>query len=156
MRMKIYIQALFFLLLISCGSTKIETIKSQECNSSVKVTKYKTGLIPSKGEGTIVEKGNHFYIYFTEGYENDEIKAYVNGKLLFDETITTDESLGTTEKGFYHKYGEDKSSLVLKITKNGSENCFDIILDKKFRQLFVYSDNNKWDIIYDNIYPLYE
>lgn len=156
MGMKIYIQALFFLSLISCGSTKIETVKNQDCNGTVKVTKYKTGLISSKGEGTIVEKGNHFYIYFTESYENTAIKAYINGKLLFDKTITTDESLGTTEKGFYYKYGEDTSPVVLKVTKNGSENCFDIILDKKFRQLFIYSDDSKWELIYDNIYPLYE
>lgn len=147
---------LFFLSLISCSSTKIETIKSQECNSEVKITKYKEGVFTAKGEGKRVEKGNHFYVYFTEGYENDKIKAFINGKLLFDKTITTDESLGTTEKGFYYKYGEDKNPVVLKVIKNGNENCFDIILDKKFRQLFVYSDDSQWDVIYDNIYPLYE
>lgn len=153
--MKIYIQLLLYSLLTSCGGKKVEIVKSQKCNSEVKITKYKTGLGFSKGEGKLVEKGEHFYIYFTESYENDMIQAYINGKSLFDEIVSTDESLGTTEKGFYYKYGDDSDPVVFKVIKNG-KSCFDITLDKNFRQIFIYSNKNKWEVIYDNIYPLYE
>lgn len=153
--MKIINLLLCILLFIftSC-SISSRVVNSKDCNTDVKVTKYKTGL--SKSEGKLVEKGNHFYVYFTEGYENDNIKAFINGKLLFNETISTDESLGTTEKGFYYKYNNRKEIVSLKVVKNGKQDCLDLTLDKSFRQLFIYSNKNNWEVIYDNVYPLYE
>ncbi len=153
---KIILQLLLFLTLASCGSTKIERISSNECNSQIKIIKYKEGFFRGKNEGKRVEKGNHFYIYFAGGYANDEVKAYINGQLLFHKKITTDESLGTTEKGFYYHYGNNKGPDILKVTKNGNNYCLEMALDRKFRQVFIHSNNNNWEVIYDNIYPLYE
>ena len=152
--MKVMIWFIASILFTSC-STKAHLVKSKECNTNVLVTKYKVKKKDLLGEGKLVEKGSHFYIYFTENYDKDNIEATINGKLLFDKMITTDKSLGTTEAGFYYNYkNNDALKLILKV-KNKND-CFDITLDKNYRQLFIYSLDNKWEVIYDNIYPLYE
>jgi len=149
-----------FILLNSCGGTTKYVTSNPKCMSTIIITKNKVGLKDyfkvkmSKSNGIIAKKGNYFDIWFERGFKNDTIQAFINGKLLGEVVVSTDPSIGTTEKGFRYKYKKNESNLILKIVKNGKD-CMEITLDKKFRQLFISFTDNKWEIIFDNIYPFY-
>ena len=93
-------------------------------------------------------------VVFFEDYFNDTAKASIKGKNVFQEIINTEESLGTTGKHFSYNYSND--SEVSDIRIEYKEGCLLIPIKKNYKIIYVYHFDDKWEIIYSNVYPTYE
>lgn len=156
--MKYLISYLLLILIFSCDSSK-NIIKKQNnnvsstCGDSISV-KYNKETRNDYNEGMIVRDNKESVIIYFEDFFNGYVKAYSDNKLLFNEKIETEESLGTTGKYFTYNYSKDKSIPVLNIFFE--ENCVEFSINKKFNLIYIYYYNDNWDIIYSNVYPTYE
>ena len=83
---------------------------------------------------------------------NGKIKGYINGKLMFDDSVITNENTGKTNKGFVYNYGKERISPVLKIQKDDG-NCFEIKMKKKYKFTYIFYDLDKgWIVRFSNKY----
>ncbi len=154
-------QHIFFLIFSSvlfsgCKSSKEQennpTIESN-CSKNVSI-QYRKASEEAKKQDMVADKSKNNVVVFFEAYFDGIVKGYVNDELIFKENIVTDESLGTTEKYFTYDYSKDDVLPKLKVQTNNGCVEFDIKKDYKLIYLSFYEE--KWDIIYSNVYPTYE
>jgi hypothetical protein len=125
---------------ISCGnkvSVQYDRIKSEDKNKS-KARKNFEGCA----------------VYFINQYD-DEIEAYVNGKLSFDKHIKIDGSSDKLE--YFFAFGCPKKSMmpILKVKSKTQNTCFDIQIKKKYKIIYVFlSREGKWIVRFSNIFYL--
>lgn len=130
------------LLIFGCKSNKI-TIKYDEESRYEDIDKK-----------MIVDKSKESVTVFLESYFKGLVKGYIGNELVFNEKIETEESLGTTNEYFFYDYSRNKKTPKIKIKSD--DNIAEIKIKKDYKLIYVYKHNDKWEIIYSNVYPTYE
>lgn len=144
-----------FITLVSCHSLNIngkDYNSDSDCSKNVFIQYRK----PNKNitNQMIANKSNQTITVFLESYFNGIIQGYIGEKMIFNENVVTEESLGTTGKYFIYDYSKDSDLATIKIlTEN---DCLEINVKKKYKLVYIYNYEGKWDVIYSNVYPTYE
>ena len=156
LRERIFSILLISVLLSGCKSSNIkENNPSKEslCSKNISIHYHKVSKEAIK-QDMVADKSKDNVVVFLEAYFDGIVKGYINDKLIFNEDIVTDESLGTTKKYFTYDYSENDVLPKLKIqTKNS---CIEFDIKKDYKLIYLYSYKEKWEITYSNIYPTYE
>jgi len=130
------------LVIYSCKSNKI-TIKYDKENRYEELDK-----------SMVADKSKEYVIVFLEDYFNGEVKGYVGDELVFNEKIETEESIGTTLRTFIYDYSKNKKLPIIKIETEGKS--VDIDIFRNYKLIYIYMEDDKWEIIYSNVYATYE
>lgn len=86
-------------------------------------------------------------IFFGKLYENELVKVYQNGKVIFDSVISTDYALGQCVD--FVKVKKRRKNKLKIVFESGEIN---IVLKKKFPFLMIDKRNNKIRLSYSNTY----
>jgi len=129
-------------LVFGCKSNKI-TIKYDDESRYENVEK-----------GMIADKNKEYVTILLESYFNSQVKGFVGSKLVFNKSIKTEESLGTTYEYFFYNYVKNQKLPKIRIENEGEVAEIEII--KKYKLIYIYKHNDNWTIIYSNVYPTYE
>lgn len=135
---------LFIILLTDCSAqstVKCEgkyEIQYEKTTSKTKKDGYESD---TKLEAVAVEFLNHF---------NHKIKGYVNGDLVFDNTVVTDDVTGISGQSFGYNYSNDGDLPTIKLDVEGV-GCFEVEVSKKYKLIYVFlTSENKIIVRYSN------
>lgn len=92
-----------------------------------------------------------FTVYFLSSY-HDTIQGYVNGKKKFEKFVNLDANSDSMKENFIYDYSQDKETPKLKIMSKTTNKCFDILIDKNYKLIYVFKNNDKWIVRFSNIY----
>ena len=82
---------------------------------------------------------------------NHQVKGYINGELLFDELVVTDDVTGLSNKYFGYNYSRDDDLPLINLIIEGIDNCFEIEALRKYKLIYVFlSDKSEVTIRYSN------
>jgi hypothetical protein len=115
---------------------------------------YKDSTAEDVEQNMVADSSKENVVVYLEAYLDGNVKGYAGDKLLFDEKVETEESLGTTGKYFTYNYSEDSTLPKLKVEL--SNECIEFDINKKYKLIYVSYYQGKWNIIYSNVYPTYE
>lgn len=150
-------QQIYFILFTSIlfGECKSSSGQNNElnCSKNITIQYYKTSKKDIK-ENMVADKSKNNVVVFLEAYFDGIVKGYAGNKLIFNESIITDESLGTTEKYFTYNYSKD--NLPPKLIVNIDDDCLEFEIKKNYKLIYLSYFKEKWNIIYSNVYPTYE
>ena len=155
--MIIFKQHIYFILFTSIllGGCKSLTGQNDESNCSKNITiQYHKASKKDVKEDMVADKSKNNVVVFLEAYFDGVVKGYVDNKLIFNESIVTDESLGTTEKYFPYNYSKD--NLLPKLKVEIDNDCLEFEIKKDYKLIYLSYYQERWDIIYSNVYPTYE
>ncbi|NOJ75343.1 hypothetical protein [Empedobacter stercoris] len=142
-----------FTILVSCQPLNISSKNSNvvgDCSKNVFV-KYRKS---SKNHMMVADKSKQTITVFLESYLSGNVQGYIGDELIFSDNVVTEESLGTTGKYFTYDYSKNSSLAKIKILTE--DDCLEINIEKKYKLVYIYNYEGKWDVIYSNIYPTYE
>ena len=81
---------------------------------------------------------------------NNKVKGYINGELVFDETVITDDASGISGQYFGYNYSNDDSLPTVKVDIEGI-GCFEVKVLKKYKLIYVFlNSENKVIFRYSN------
>ena len=90
-------------------------------------------------------------VYFINEFD-DEIEAYVDGKLKFEKYLKISGSSDSLENYFAFGYAENTEMPILKIKSKTQNTCFDIQIEKKYKLIYVFlSRSGKWIVRFSNL-----
>ena len=145
-----------FTILISCQPLNISSKNSHivgNCSKNVFIQYRKTSK-SSKNQTMIADKSKKTITVFLESYFRGNVQGFIEDELFFSDNVVTEESLGTTGKYFIYDYSKNSSLPKIKILTE--DDCLEINIEKKYKIVYIYNYEGKWDVIYSNIYPTYE
>lgn len=146
--------SLFFIML-SCQPQNYDSGNSNYaggCSKNVSI-QYRKSSKDTNAQ-MIADKSKQTITVFLESHLNGKVQGYIGNKLIFSENVVTEESLGTTGKSFIYDYSND--SVLQKIKIHTESDCLEIKIEKRYKLVYIYNYDGKWDVIYSNVYPTYE
>ena len=91
-------------------------------------------------------------VYFLSDF-NDSIRAYINNKVVFEQQVEIGADSHSLENFFGYNYSEDSSVPILKVESLTRETCFDIPIEKDYKLIYVFlNDDGEWTVRFSNIY----
>ncbi len=81
-----------------------------------------------KMKSVSIEFLNHF---------DHKVIGYVNGELMFEDTVITDDVTGMSEQYFGYNYSNDDSLPSIKVNIEGVD-CFELEVLKKYKLIYVF------------------
>ncbi|TQI71227.1 hypothetical protein JM79_2154 [Gramella sp. Hel_I_59] len=100
------------------------------------------------------KKSHYFQVIFLSDF-NERIKGYVNDKLVFDEYVKIGADSHKIDRTFGYNYQKDFKTPVLKVESIQKGTCFDIKIDKSYKIIYLFIDENgKWIVRFSNEYYL--
>jgi len=146
--MKQFIILLVIFLSISCKTEK--AIKNVCCGGNVAI-QYDRIKWEDRNKPKAKKSTEGCIVYFINEYD-DQIEAYVNGKLSFDKYIKLDGSSDHLENYFSFGYHNNPIMPILKIKSKTQNTCFDIQIKKKYKLIYVFlSRDGKWTVRFSNV-----
>ncbi len=134
-------------LIISCRTIKDKIIISP-CNNKVYI-KFDKVTKNDIDEGRVVNFKTDGIMIFFEDYFDGRVKIFYNDKLVFNEILQTDESLGTTEKFFKFKNIKWEDKPKIKVVYGN--NCVEIPFIKKYKFIYLSFNKGEWEILFSNV-----
>lgn len=99
-------------------------------------------------------KLNAFQVIFLSDFD-ENIKAYVNDKLVFEEYVKIGTESHSIENTFGYNYESDLKLPILKVESTEKGTCFDIEINKNYKIIYLFIDENgKWIVRFSNEYYL--
>lgn len=146
--MKKFIVVFLLCFFISCKTEK--SISNISCDGKVSV-QYDRIKPEDRNKPKANKNINGCTVYFINEYDN-QIEAYVDGKLKFEKYLKISDSSGSLENYFAFGYAENTEIPILKIKSKSQNTCFDIQIEKKYKLIYVFlSRNGKWTVRFSNI-----
>ncbi len=152
MKLEKYISFLFLIFLSTACKTQPNDADKVTCKTDYSVNFQKT--TGNSDNEMVADQALENVVVFFENYFNDTAKASIKGNNVFNEIINTEESLGTTGKHFSYDYSNDSEIPDIRIEYK--VDCISIPIKENYKIIYVYHFDDKWEIIYSNIYPTYE
>tara|TARA_R110002012_G_scaffold318888_1_gene538034 strand:+ start:560 stop:1021 length:462 start_codon:yes stop_codon:yes gene_type:complete len=95
-----------------------------------------------------------FQVIFLSDFD-ENIKAYINNKLVFDEYVTRGPNSHSLENTFGYNYKSDLKIPILKVESVEKGTCVDFEINKKYKIIYLFIDENgKWIVRFSNEYYL--
>ena len=146
--MKKFIAIFIFSFFISCKTEK--TISNVSCSGKVLV-QFERIKTEDSNKQKADKNINGCTVYFINEYD-DQIEAYVNGKLEFEKYVKVNGSSDSLENYFTFGYSVNSEMPILKIQSNTQNTCFDIQIEKKYKVIYIFlSRTGKWTVRFSNI-----
>ncbi|WP_339921158.1 hypothetical protein [uncultured Flavobacterium sp.] len=146
--MKKFIVVFLLCFFISCKTEK--SISNISCDGKVSV-QYDRIKPEDRNKPKANKNINGCTVYFINEYDN-QIEAYVDGKLKFEKYLKISDSSDSLENYFAFGYAENTEIPILKIKSKSQNTCFDIQIEKKYKLIYVFlSRNGKWTVRFSNI-----
>lgn len=146
--MKKFIVVFLLCFFISCKTEK--SISNISCDGKVSV-QYDRNKPEDRNKPKANKNINGCTVYFINEYDN-QIEAYVDGKLKFEKYLKISDSSDSLENYFAFGYAENTEIPILKIKSKSQNTCFDIQIEKKYKLIYVFlSRNGKWTVRFSNI-----
>ncbi len=146
--MKKFILIFLLFFFISCKTEK--SINNLSCGGKVSV-QYDRIKAEDRNKPKADKNVNGCTIYFINEFD-DEIEAYVDGKLKFEKYLKISGGSDSLENYFAFGYAENTEMPILKIKSKTQNTCFDIQVEKKYKLIYVFlSRDGKWTVRFSNI-----
>ncbi len=142
-------------LLSSVSSCKIseKITENLSCEGNIEI-QYDNAKLLGNDNPKADKKLDGFQVIFLSDFD-ENIKAYVNEKLIFDEYVKIGTESHSIENTFGYSYKSDKKSPILKVESIEKGTCFDIEIDKKYKIIYLFIDEKgKWIVRFSNEYYL--
>jgi hypothetical protein len=142
-------------LLSSVSSCKIskKITENLSCEGNIEI-QYDNSKLLGNDNPKADKKLDGFQVIFLSDFD-ENIKAYVNEKLIFDEYVKIGTESHSIENTFGYSYKSDKKSPILKVESIEKGTCFDIEIDKKYKIIYLFIDEKgKWIVRFSNEYYL--
>jgi hypothetical protein len=140
------------ILFFSCKPSE-KVIKNISCSSKVTI-QYDKIKNSDKGKPIAKKDLKAFTVYFLDTFK-DSIQGYVNNKLQYEKYIDLNGNFNTMNEYFGYNYSKDNNMPILKIVSKTKNSCFDLVIDKNYKIVYVYlSDEGNWIVRFSNIYYL--
>ncbi|BFM45279.1 hypothetical protein CFS9_39200 [Flavobacterium sp. CFS9] len=140
---------IIIIIFVACKPQE-RTAKSRSCSGEVTI-QYDKVQQSDKSKLIANKSLNSFTVYFLSNYR-DTIQGYVNDKKKFEKFVDLDDNSDSMKEKFIYDYSQDKEIPALKIISKTTKNCFDILIDKKYKIIYVFKNNDKWIVRFSNIY----
>ena len=149
---KSLIIVIIVILTIAVGCKSLDRLVSN-ISCSGEITVQYDRIKPSDKDKPKADKDlDAFIVYFLSDF-NDSIRAYVNDKIVFDQQVEIGADSHSLENFFGYNYSKDSSVPILKVVSLTREICFDIPIDKDYKLLYVFlNDDGEWTVRFSNIY----
>lgn len=146
-----YILLISLFSVFSCKTSE-KLVTNTSCNGDLTVQWDKR--IAKNKNPRADKKSHYFQVIFL--YDFDErIKAYVNDKLVFDEYVKIGADSHRIDVTFGYNYQNDSKTTILKVKSFEKETCFDIEIDKNYKIIYLFIDENgKWIVRFSNEFYL--
>ena len=100
------------------------------------------------------KKLDAFQVIFLSDFD-ENVRAYVNEKLIFNEYVKIGTESHSIENTFGYNYKSDLKLPILKVESMEKGTCFDIEINKNYKIIYLFIDKNgKWIIRFSNEYYL--
>lgn len=142
-------------LIFSVASCKVseKIAKSISCDGNIEI-QYDRAKLFGNHNPKADRKLDAFQVIFLSDFD-ENIKAYVNDKLVFDEYVKIGTESHSIENTFGYNYKSDLKLPILKVESIEKGTCFDIEIDKKYKIIYLFIDKNgKWIVRFSNEYYL--
>ena len=142
-------------LLFSVSSCKVseKAAKNLSCDGNIEI-QYDRKKLFKNDNPKADKKLDAFQVLFLSDFD-ENIKAYVNDKLVFDEYVKNGTESHNIENTFGYNYESDLKLPILKVESIKKGTCFDIEINKKYKIIYLFIDKNgKWIVRFSNEYYL--
>lgn len=146
---------IFITLMFSVSSCKIseKIAENLSCDGNIEIQYDRTKLFGNDNPRAD-RKLDAFQVVFLSDFD-ENIKAYVNDKLVFDEYVKIGTESHSIENTFGYNYESDLKLPILKVESIEKGTCFDIEINKKFKIIYLFIDKDgKWVVRFSNEYYL--
>ena len=145
---------ILFILLFSVLSCKTseKLVTNISCNGDLTIQRENR---KDKDKDPRADKKSHYFqVIFLSNFD-ERIKGYVNDKLVFDEYVKIGADSHNIDRTFGYNYQNDFKTPVLKVESIQKGTCFDIEIDKTYKIIYLFIDENgKWIVRFSNEYYL--
>lgn len=147
------VRTIFLLCILGC-STRQKVVSGLSCEEDVTI-QYDTISTEDRQHGTLADPHQNSSVVYFENTFEDSIKVYVNGEIIFDAFVKTDNSKASADTLLGFRYSDKGKTDILKIVSK-KMGCieFDVNRDYKLIYLF-YTEERKWIVRFSNIYYLH-
>ena len=142
-------------LLFSVSSCKVseKITENISCGGNKTVQYDKTKLFDNHNPKAD-RKLDAFQVIFLSDFD-ENIKAYVNEKLVFNEYVKRGTDSHSIENTFGYNYKTDSKLPILKVESIEKGTCVDFEINKKYKIIYLFIDENgKWIVRFSNEYYL--
>lgn len=136
--------------LINSCKAQVKTLPSISCKENVTI-QYEKNKFNDRKKPHADKMLNAFTVYFINEYK-DSIQAFVNDKLYYDKYLKIEGGDDRLNEYFGYNYSKDSKTPILKVISKTNNSCFDILIDKKYKLIYVFRVNGKWIVRFSNIY----
>jgi hypothetical protein len=106
----------------------------------------RTGILADQLQNSIV-------VYFENTFR-DSITAYLNGAVIFDAFVDTEESKDGADTLFAFRYSDKNTIDILKIVSK-QNGCIDFKIDRDYKLIYLFfTEERRWIARFSNIYYL--
>ncbi|RBP27045.1 MULTISPECIES: hypothetical protein [Flavobacteriaceae] len=142
-------------LLCSVSSCKVseKIAENISCDGNIEIQYDRTKLFGNDNPKAD-KKLDAFQVIFLSDFD-ENIKAYVNDKLVFNEFVKIGANSHSIENTFGYNYKSDLKTPILKVESIEKGTCFDIEINKNYKVIYLFIDKNgKWIVRFSNEYYL--
>lgn len=140
---------IIIIIFVACKPQE-RTAKSKSCSGEITI-QYDKIKQSDKSKPIVSKSLDCFAVCFLSNYR-DTIQGYVNNKKKFEKFIDLDDNSDGMKESFIYNYSQDKETPLLKIISKTTNECFDIFIDKNYKLIYVFKNNDKWIVRFSNIY----
>ena len=142
-------------LLFSVSSCKVsdKIAGNLSCDGNIEI-QYDRTKLSGNDNPKADKKLDAFQVIFLSDFD-ENIKAYVNDKLVFDKYVKIGTESHSLENTFGYNYESDLKLPILKVESIEKGTCFDIEINKNYKIIYLFIDRNgKWIVRFSNEYYL--
>jgi hypothetical protein len=142
-------------LLFSISSCKVseKIVENLSCEGNLEMQYDRTKLFGNDNPKAD-KKSDVFQVIFLSDFD-ENIKAYVNDKLVFDEYVKIGTESHSIENTFGYNYESDSKTPILKVESVQKATCIDFEIDKKYKIIYLFiNENGEWIVRFSNEYYL--
>ena len=146
-------RTLFLLFILGCGSHQ-QIISSLSCGENVTI-QYDKLSKADRRDGMLADANQNSALVYFENTFDDSIKAYLNGKIIFDAFVKTDNSKASADTLFGFRYSDKGKKDILKIVSK-NKGCIDFNINRDYKLIYLFfTEKERWIVRFSNIYYLH-
>ncbi len=144
---------IFLLCTFGC-SNRQQIISSLSCGEGVTI-QYDKVSRADRRHGTLADPRQQSAVVYFENSFEDWIKAYLNGEIIFDAFVKTDNSKASADTLFGFRYSDKGKTDILKIVSK-KQGCIDFKINRNYKLIYLFfTEEKRWIARFSNIYYLH-
>jgi hypothetical protein len=144
---------LFLLCILGCGSHR-QVLSSISCGEKV-TFQYDKLSKADRRDGVLADANQNSALVYFENTFDDSIKAYLNGEIIFDAFVKTDNSKASADTLFGFRNSNKGKTGVLKIVSK-NKGCIEFNVNRDYKLIYLFfTEEQGWIVRFSNTYYLH-